>query len=161
MASGDSLLSFDPLANRPPTTTFASVDLRGEFVVLDFDDSTSEQATFHAILPSHYSGGDLIAVLTWTSSSATSGNAKLRLELTRLASGVNLDALPTPDGSIDLVVPAPSTSGDLVVSQSGLVTVSGLMPGETLRVLVRRLAADASDTMTGDLELVSLELREA
>lgn len=161
MASGDTLLSFDPLSNRPPATAFATVDLRGEFVVLDFDDSTNEQAVFHASVPSHYSGGDLCADLAWTSSSATSGNSKLRLELTRLGSGINLDALPTPDGSVDLVVPAPSTSGDLVVSLSGPITVSGLTPGESLRVLVTRLATDASDTMTGDLELVSFELREA
>jgi hypothetical protein len=161
MASSETLLVFDPLSNRPPATDFASVDLRGEFVVLDFDAATNEVAQFHAIVPSHYSGGDLTAVLTWASSTATSGNARLKVELTRLGTGVNLDALPAPDGSAELAVSAPSTSGDLAVDSADPVAVSGLTPGDTLRVAVTRLATDAADTMAGDLELVSLELREA
>lgn len=161
MASSETLLTFDPLSNRPPMTDFASVDLRGEFVVLDFDASTSEAAQFHAIVPSHYSGGDFSAVLTWTSSTATSGNAKLRVELTRLSAGVNLGALPAAGGSAELVVAAPSTNGDLMVGSTDPIAVSGLTPGDTLRVLVIRLATDTADTMAGDLELVSLELREA
>ena len=161
MASGDSLLALDPLSNRPPAANFATVDLRGEFVVLDFDDTTNEQAQFHAIVPSHYSGGDLKAVLTWTSSTATSGNAKLKCELTRLSAGVNLDALPSPDGSDEVTVAAPTTSGDLVVDLTDPITISGLTSGETLRVLITRLATDAGDTLVGDVELVSIELREA
>ena len=161
MASNETLFVFDPLSNRPPATSFASVDLRGEFVVLDFDASTNEKAQFHAIVPSHYTGGDLNAVVTWTSSTATSGNAKLNVELTRLGAGVNLDALPAPGGSAELVVSAPSTSGNLAVDSTDAIALGGLTPGDTLRVLVTRLATDAADTMTGDLELVSLELREA
>ena len=161
MASGETLLTFDLLSNRPPTTAFATVDLRGAFVVLDFDASTNERAQFHATVPSHYSGGDLTAVLTWTSSTATSGSAKLRVELTRLNAGINLDVLPSPGGSVDLVVSAPSTNGNLVVDLADPITVGGLTPGDTLQVLVSRLATDAADTMAGDLELVALELHEA
>ncbi len=160
MASGETLLTFDPLSNRPPATAFATVDLRGEFVVLDFDAATDEKAHFHAVVPSHYRGGSLVAMLIWTSTTATSGSAKLRVELTRLGAGVNLDALPAPGGSNDLVVSAPSTSGDLVVDSTDSIALNGLTPGDTLRVLITRLATDAADTMAGDLELVSLELRE-
>ena len=160
MASGDSLLALDPLSNRPPAANFATVDLRGEFVVLDFDDTTNEQAQFHAIVPSHYSGGDLKAVLTWTSSTAISGSAKLKCELTRLSAGVNLDALPAPDGSDEVTVAAPTTSGDLVVDVTGPITVSGLTSGETLLVVITRLSTDAGDTLVGDVELISIELRE-
>jgi hypothetical protein len=60
-----------------------------------------------------------------------------------------------------LVVSAPSTSGNLAVDSTDAIALGGLTPGDTLRVLVTRLATDAADTMTGDLELVSLELREA
>ena len=79
MASGDSLLVFDPLSNRPPTADYATVDLRNGFVVLDFDDTTDEAAVFHAVVPSHYGGGNLVAVLNWTSTTATTGNTKLRV----------------------------------------------------------------------------------
>lgn len=161
MASGDSLLVFDPLSNRPPATDFATVDLRGEFVVLDFDDTSNEQAQFHAIVPSHYSGGDLKAVVTWTSSAATSGSANLKCELTRLGAGANLDALPSPDGTEELTIAAPSASGDLLIETTGPVAVSGLVSGETLRVSITRLASDVADTLVGDVELISIEMREA
>lgn len=161
MASGETLFVFDALANRPPATAFATVDLRGGFVVLDFDDSVDEQAMFHAATPSHYRGGDLTAVLTWTSTSAISGGVKLIVELTRLGAGTNLDSLPAPSGSVELVVAAPATSGDMVVSQFDPIAVSGLAPGDTLQAVVTRLATDVADTMAGDLELISVELREA
>ena len=161
MASGDSLLVLDPLSNRPSAANLATVDLRGEFVVLDFDDTTNEQAQFHAIVPSHYSGGDLEAVLTWTSTTATSGDAKLKCELTRLSPGANLSALPSPDGSDEVTLAAPATNGDLVVDLTGSITISGLTAGEMLRVAITRLATDAGDTLVGDVELVSMELREA
>jgi hypothetical protein len=160
MATGDSLLVLDPLSNRPPAANFASVDLRGEFVVLDFDDTTNEQAQFYAIVPSHYRGGDLEAMLTWTSSSATSGDAKFKCELTRLEAGTNLDALPSPDGSDEVTLAAPTTSGDLVVDLTDPITVSGLTSGETLRVQVTRLATDVGDTLVGDVEIAAIELKE-
>jgi len=160
MATGDSLLILDPLSNRPPTANFATVDLRGLFVVLDFDDTTDEVAQFHSIVPSHYSGGDLIAIFTWTTTTATSGSAKIKCEITRLAAGENLDAVPGPDGSEEVTIAAPTTSGDLVVDETDPITVGNLGSGETLLVSVTRLATDAGDTLVGDVELVSLELRE-
>ncbi len=161
MASGDSLFTLDPLSNRPPASDFATVDVRGDFVVLDFDDAVDEQAQFQTLVPSHYQGGSLIAIVTWTSSSAVTGNAKLRVELVRLAAGANLDVPPAPSGSADLVVGAPVASGDLVVSTTASMAVSGLASGDILQVLVTRLATDAVDTMVGDIELIALELREA
>ena len=71
MASGDSLLALDPLSNRPPAANYASVDLRNGFVVLDFDDTSNEKSLFLAVLPSHYSGGQIETIVTWTSSTAT------------------------------------------------------------------------------------------
>jgi hypothetical protein len=160
MAIGDTLLMFDPLANRPPTSGYATLDLRGQFVVLDFDASANEQAQFHAIVPRHYRGGDIKVFVSWTSTSATSGNAKLRVELTRLPSSGNLDSLPSVNGSADLVVAALATSGNVGVAEFTDLTVSDLAAGEILLVRITRLATDAADTMTGDLELVAVEVKE-
>ena len=161
MASGDSLMTGDALSNRPPQSGYATVDIRGEFVVLDFDDSTNEQAQFHAVVPSHYGGGSLRVVLTWTSTTAVAGVCRFRCELTRLTGGDSLDAPPSPNGSGDLVATAPAASGNLVVSELGPISLSGLQAGEMLLVQLSRLASDASDTLVGDVELVSVELREA
>jgi len=160
MASGDSLLVFDSLSNRPPAANYATIDLRNGFVLLDFDDTTDETARFHAVLPSHYGGGQVLAVITWTSSSAISGDALLRVETTRLSSGVNIDTLPAVGGSDEVTTTAPTTSGQLVISQSSPLAVGGAVAGDLLLVSLIRVASLSSDTLSGDVELVSLEIRE-
>lgn len=160
MAIGDTLLMFDPLANRPPTSGYATLDVRGQFVVLDFDASANEQAQFHAVVPRHYRGGGIQVLVSWTSTSATSGNAKLRVELTRLTTGGNLDSLPSVGGTADLVVVAPATSGNVGVATFADLAVSDLAAGEMLLVRMTRLATDGADTMTGDLELIAVEVKE-
>ncbi|NOY30812.1 MAG: hypothetical protein GXP28_11785 [Planctomycetes bacterium] len=160
MASGDSLLVFDPLSNRPPTANYASVDLRSGFIVLDFDDTTDEKALFHAVLPSHYSGGQLLAVVTWTSSTATTGDVQFRVEATRLSSGANLDTLPAIDGSGNVTSSAPTTSGQLVVSETPPISVGGAVAGDLALIDLTRLASTGTDTLAGDTEVVLLEIRE-
>jgi len=160
MASGDSLMTFTPLDNRPPAANFASLDTRGEFVVLDFDDTADEAGQFYAILPSHYSGGNLIAAVTWTTSSAITGNGLLRVEAIRLASGANLDVPPVASDSENIALAAPATHGNLVVFETAPLTVGGLASGEILLFVLTRLATDASDTLVGDVELLTVEIRE-
>ncbi len=160
MASGDSLFLFDPLSNRPPATNYASVDLRNGFLVLDFDDSTNETAQFLAALPSHYGGAQLLAIVTWTTTTATTNNAKLRIEVTHLGGGANLDSLPTVDGSDEITVTAPSTSGQLVLSQTSSFSAGAAVAGDLLLVGLTRLATDVSDTLVNDIEVVSIEIRE-
>lgn len=161
MASGDSLMTADALSNRPPSADFATVDMRGDFVVLDFDDSTEEQAQFQAVVPSHFAGGEIEALLTWTTSSAVTGNCKFEVELVHFAVGDNLDSPPAASGSSQVTTAAPATSGDIVVAVSDSIAVTGLAAGDVLQVLVNRQAADVADTLVGDVELISLELREA
>ena len=155
MASGDSLFIFDPLSNRPPSSAYASGDLRNDFVVLDFDDAVNESAQFYTTLPSHYVGGSLLAFVTWTSTTATSGNAILHMEATLLESGDNLDSLPAVDASDDLTLSAPATAGQLVMSQSSSLGVSGAAAGDLILIGITRLATDVSDTLAGDAEIVS------
>lgn len=128
--------------------------------MLDFDDTSDESALFISSLPSQYGGGQFEVVVTWTSTSAATGNAKLRVEATRITSGTSLDSLPSADGTADLAVAAPATSGDLVMSQSATFNTGGAAAGDLLLIAVTRLASDVADTMVGDFEFVSLEIRE-
>ena len=161
MAAGDSILTFSPLSNSPPDSFYATVDLRSGFMVLDFDASVNEEAAFHGVLPSHYAGGQVQVIVTSTATTGTTGNAKLRLEVTRLQAGVQLDSLPAVSGSGDFLISAPASSGALVVTTSQAIATGSANVGEVLLLSVTRLATDAADTMTGDLELLTLEVREA
>lgn len=160
MAIGDTLFVFEPAANHPPSSNYATIDLRGDVLVLDFDASTNEKAQFFAVVPSHYKGGNLEVVMTWTSSTATSGNIKLQADLTRIAAGDNLDSLPSVDVTETLTAACPATSGLLVQSEFDPIAVSDLAAGDLLRLQITRLASDGGDTMTGDWELVAVAVRE-
>jgi len=161
MASGDSLFLFDPLSNRPPATNFASVDMRNGFVVLGFGDSTNESAQFLSVLPSHYGGGQLVAIVTWTTTTATTNDAKLKVEVSQFAEGTDLDVLPVVDDSDTLTLAAPTASGKTVFSQSLSLVAGTAATGDQLLVGLTRLATDAGDTLVGDIEVVSVEIREA
>ena len=161
MESGDSLMVFDALANRPPESGYAVLDLRGGFVVLDFDDSADEQAVFFSVVPVHYTEGGLLFTLSFTTTSATTGTARLRIEATRIAAGDSLDTLPVPMDTLEFLVSAPAAAGNVVEHTTGTVSATGLTAGEHLRIALTRLATDAGDTLTGDLELISMEVREA
>ena len=160
MASGDTLFIFDALANRPPEVNFASVDLRNGFVVLDFDDATNEAAQFFALLPGLYGGGNLQATITWTTTSAAAGNGRLRLEVTLLAAGTNLDSLPAAHDTDDITVGSPAASGDLVQSNSAAIDAGSSAAGDQLLITLTRLADDIADTLTGDIEILTVEIKE-
>ena len=74
MASGDTLLIFTPLHNEPPSSDPATLDLRNQHPVLDFDAATNESAIFSAVMPRSYAGGGLTVYIHYAMSSATSGD---------------------------------------------------------------------------------------
>ena len=93
MASGDTLLVFTPLHNEPPASAYATLDLRNAHPLLDFDGSADEEAVFTALLPRHYAGGGLTAILHVAFSSATSGTSRWQAAIERIdASGLDIDA---------------------------------------------------------------------
>ena len=76
MASGDTLLAFVPAGNEPPSTSFATLDVRNGHAVLDFDAGVDEEAIFGGVLPRHYSGQGITARIAWMASSAVVGTCR-------------------------------------------------------------------------------------
>ena len=70
MASGDTLVVLNPLANEPPASGYATFDTRNGHPVLDFDPSCPQSAVFSGLLPRHYSGRGLRVVLVWSATNA-------------------------------------------------------------------------------------------
>lgn len=163
MASGDTLVVFGPLSNEPAVTTFATVDSRNGHVVLDFDAATDETAIFSAVLPRNYAGGGLTCSLRWAATSATSGNVVWTTEIERIDDGV-LDIDADSFAATSSVTDAASgTSG--VTKYSTTTHTSGaqmdsLAAGEMFRLRVTRVGSNGSDTMTGDAELLAVEIKE-
>ena len=166
MATTDTLLVFPPQANEPPLSNFATLDLRNNHPVLDFDASTDEEAIFKGVLPKQYDGGGLTVKIYASFSSATSGNVVWQASIERVGDEVqDIDS----DGFAALrgtgAVAVPTTSG--LVQEFTITFTSGsqmdsLVAGEAFRLKIRRDADDtsATDDATGDAELWAAEVRE-
>ena len=160
MATGDTLAVFTPQHNEPPASGEAKLDLRNEQPVLDFAAAAGEAAIFSGVLPAHYAGGGLTVEIAWAATSATSGGVDWSAAFERHAEDdADLDADnfgAAATGSDN----APSSSGMLRYTQLAIDSgdMDNAQAGEHFRLKVSR---GAGDSLAGDAELVSVELREA
>lgn len=160
MASNDTLAVFTMQANEPPAAAYATLDARNGHLVLDFDAATAEAAVFRGVLPRAYAGGGLTVRLTWMASTATAGNVVWETAFERGDTDLDSDSFAT---AVTATGGASATSGVTTatdLAHADGAAIDGLAAGEMFRLRVRRLGADAADTMTGDAELVAVEIRE-
>lgn len=162
MASGQSLLIFRPLDNEPPTTNPATLDWRNLHPVLDFDTTTQESAIFTGVLPRNYAGGGITVTVVWAATTATTGTGGWDVAFERIgAAQQDLDADGFATAQVITAVTVPGVSGNTSVNSVAVTNganIDSIAVGETFRLRVRRDVA--TDTAAGDLELVSVELRE-
>lgn len=160
MASGETLISFTALSSQPPTTSYATLDLRNSVPCVDFDAAATETTIFQGILPRNYAGGGITVSLHWMASTATSGNVVWETAFERMNTDLDADSFAT---AVQATGAANATSGittTTTLAHTNGASIDGLAVGESFRIRVQRIGANASDTMTGDAELVACELRE-
>jgi hypothetical protein len=161
MAANETLAIWEAIGSTPPAASAATFDVRNGRLVLDFDADANETSYFSAVLPKHYAGGNLHCKLHWMATAATSGNVRWSAAFERLeAGGPDLDS----DGfqtAAEANGAASAASGKLTVTTLTLTALDGAVAGDAFRLVVTRVANDGSnDTMTGDAELVAVELVE-
>ena len=145
--------------NQPPASAFATLDTRNSIAVLDFDDATDESAVFVSIIPEAASLGSGLKIrLHWMATTATSGNVVWDVSLERMTTDLDSDSFDTIASG---TAAANGTSGILTVTEITLTTIDSVTAGDGFRLKVTRDANNASDTMTGDAELVVCEVRSA
>ena len=150
---------FTATDNQPPSTAFATLDTRNSIAVLDFDDATDESAVFVSIIPEAASLGSGLKIrLHWMATTATSGNVVWDVSLERMNTDLDSDSFDTIASG---TAAANGTSGILTVTEITLTTIDSVTAGDGFRLKVTRDANNASDTMTGDAELVVCEVRSA
>lgn len=162
MASGNTLLVFTPLHNRPPSGNPATIDQRNGHDVLDFDDATNESVVFAGIMPRHYGGNGITVYLHYAMTSATSGDVDWDVAFERIGDGhqnLDSDGFASVQSSDNTTVPATSGHIDIVsIAFTDGAQIDNLAAGEGFRMKVTRDAA--SDTATGDAELRFIEIKE-
>jgi len=150
---------FTPNQNQPPSTAFATFDTRNSILKLDYDDTTSESGVFVGVLPEAASlGSGLIVRLWWMAKTATSGNVVWGVQFEKTGTDNDADSFDTAATGTSA---ANGTSGIETLASITITAIDSLAAGDRFRLKVYRDAANASDTMTGDAELVAVEVRSA
>jgi hypothetical protein len=152
------------LSNQPPSTNYATLDTRNNHAVLDFDDTTDEDAIFGGALNVRYDGGGLTVEIYWGAENATpSGNVVWNAAIERHQEDVtdlDSDSFATANAVTDA---APSASGELVkaaITFTDGADMDNLAAGESFRLKITRDANNGSDTMSDDAELYRVVMRE-
>jgi len=152
---------FTPLDNQPPASNFATLDTRNSIAVLDFDASTDESAVFVGVMPEGASLGSGLKIrISWMATSATSGACRWGVQIERMNTDEDSDSFDTAatGGST-----TNGTSGIVTTTEITVTTIDSVAAGEPFRLKVFRDADGTSgtDDMTGDAELVAVEVRSA
>lgn len=152
-----------PQDNVPPSSNFAAPESRNNHLVLDFDPSTIWSALFPGVLPRNYSGNGITVYIAWVAATATSGDVDWGGSFERHdASGLDIDA-DSFASEKTVFSSAPGTSGQVIyasISFSNGAEIDSLAAGESFRFKLRRVATDAGDTMTGNAQMLRIELKE-
>ena len=153
------LARFTASDNNPPASSFATLDTRNSLLVLDFDDASVESAVFVGQIPDGAVLTSGISVrLYWMATSATTGNVRWRAEFE--ADGTDLDS-DSFDTSTEATGAANGTSGIETLTTFTCTTIDSLSAGDRFRLRISRVGNDGTnDTMSGDAELVTVELRQ-
>jgi hypothetical protein len=150
---------FNAQDNQPPATNFATLDTRNSIAILDFDDATDESAIFLGVIPEAASLGSGLKIrLIWTATTATSGACVWDASLERMTTDIDSDSFDT---AASVTTTTNGTSGVPNYSEITLTTIDSVTAGDGFRLKINRDANNGSDTMTGDAELIAVEVRSA
>jgi hypothetical protein len=149
---------FTPMTSQPPASNFATLDTRNSIAVLDFDDSTEESIFWAGVMPEAASlGSGLIVNIFFMATSATSGDARFGAQFERMNTDQDSDSFDT---ATEATVATSGTSGIVTKLAITCTTIDSLAAGEAYRLKIYRDTSGA-DTITGDVEVVAVELRSA
>jgi hypothetical protein len=164
MSSGDTLLIFHPYNNEPPSSNYATLDLRNNHPVLDFDPDTDESAIFSSVMPRSYAGTTGVTVyIHWSADGATANNVIWDVAFERIGDGqqdVDSDGFAAVQSVTDA---APGTDGFVTIANVALTNgaqMDNVAVGEKFRMKVTRDADNGSDSLLVDAELHAVEIKE-
>lgn len=148
--------------NNPPASAFATLALRNSHPILQFDQTTPEDAIFADAVPAVFTGSAGLSVIIVATTTVTSGDAIVEVAIERDNSGFNIDSDSFAAG-VSGTLTAPAASGNLVYLTIALSSaqIDGLTANERYRLRLRRNAGSGSDTMAADLQVLAVIVQEA
>lgn len=170
MASGNTLAIMFAGQGVPTVTLGAGLIRRvsastpnAQVILFAFDASTAEYVDFMGLLPQHYAGGGLTVRIVWGATTATTGNTVWRIGFRAIEDDAeDIDTSHTYDYN-SATDAAPSASGEYtaaVITFTSGADMDNVDAGDPFIMRIGRDAANGSDTMSGDAELMMIEIRE-
>ena len=144
----------------PPSANFATLDTRGVVPVLEFDAATEETTTFLDVCPfGAILGGGIEVRIDWRADTATSGAVVWGAAIDRLNGDLDSESF-----AAEVVATTSTDTGNAGNRNTTVITLSGsqidgLVAGDAYRLRIARKVADAGDTMTGDAQILAVEVR--
>lgn len=161
LGSGQTLVIFRPYQNEPPSSNYATFNVRNGHPILEFDDTTSWAAVFTGVMPRSYAGGG-ITVYVHAMAIATSGTMGWTVEIERMDdSGTDFDSDSFASAQTITATTVPGTSGQtlvLNVAISSGANMDSLAAGEQFRIRIKRDVAN--DNAVGNVQIASVEIKE-
>lgn len=160
---GGTLLIFSPVHYQPTSSATAALDIRNSSLILGFDDSVTENAYFTAVMPRFYANQGIEVRIVWTQQSDTNMAHLCVFEVAfdRFnESGQSLDSTSEgiPKTGNGFMADAPGKLSVITIHFTA-TEVDGILGGDMFRLRVSRLPGDILDTMTGDAQVLRVELR--
>jgi hypothetical protein len=165
MASGDTLCLFFPLDGESPAANYATPDTRNGVAVMDFDDTTDESLDFAGFMPRHYAGGGITVTVGWMATTATTGTISLDVSLMSVtddADDLDTKAFAAANNANPTTASASGEVDYVEITFTDGADMDSVAAGEYFRLRITRDAngTTSTDDMTGDMELVFVEVRE-
>lgn len=165
MASGDTLAVFTPAMGEQPASAFATLDVRNVVSVLDFDDTTDENVEFAGFMPRHYGGGGITVTVGWMATTATTGTISLDVAFKSIsddADDIDTKAFAAANNANPTTASASGEVQYTEITFTNGADMDSIAAGEYFRMKVTRDAdgTTSTDNLSGDMELVFVEIRE-
>lgn len=148
--------SFTPLDHQPAATNYPTRDTRNSIALLDYDDTTDETACFIGVIPEAAVVSSGIYVIIKWAAAAITGATRWGAAFENMNTSISSD-------SFDTAVEANTTVNGTTlvpnVTTLTITTIDSLVAGDTFRLKVYRAATNGGDTMVGDAEIISVEVR--
>lgn len=163
MASGDTLAILMPLSSEAPASNYATINVRNQHPMLEFDSATQETTIWTTRMPRHYGGGNITVNVTWAAV-PTTGTVGWDVTFERIDAGtldIDADSFATAQTITAATVSGTSgiTSTTGVTATAGSTGTDSVAAGEVFRLRLRRDVAN--DTAAGDAQVLAVEIREA
>ena len=159
--AADTLWTFRPTDYEPPSSNYATLDTRNGHPVLDFDADTDESAVWSDVLPERYGGTGVTVEIVFAMTSATTGNVVWNAAFEDCGDlDLDGDSFATAQSATQAVNGTCGKIATASIAFTDGAQMDSLAAGDFGRLKITRDADNASDTATGDAEVLAVHVKE-